>query len=72
MKLNMEMMFMDIHEIPFGVTKWNAIASTEHKGETGVARWRTCVFGNIEYEWLSTQQVIWPTIGVRRVTSYCA
>jgi len=38
---------MHISAIPFGTTDWSAIESTEHKGETGVARWRTRMFGEI-------------------------
>jgi hypothetical protein len=33
--------------IPFGTTDWSKIAPTEHKGETGMAVWRTCQFGSI-------------------------
>ena len=32
-------------EIPFGTTDWSAIERTEHKGESGVAYWRTRRFG---------------------------
>ncbi|NMY15905.1 ectoine synthase [Pseudomonas sp. WS 5019] len=35
---------MQISDIPFGVTDWAAIPVTEHPGERGVARWRTCQF----------------------------
>jgi len=38
---------MDMKNIPFGTTEWAQIASTEHKGETGVATWRTQQFDNI-------------------------
>ena len=38
---------MQITDIPFDTTDWNAIAPTEHPGETGVARWRTREFGQI-------------------------
>jgi quercetin dioxygenase-like cupin family protein len=38
---------MNIEHIPFGITEWSAISPTEHKGETGVAFWRTCQFGAI-------------------------
>lgn len=38
---------MDIQELPFGTTDWSAISPTEHKGERGVAYWRTRQFGNI-------------------------
>jgi hypothetical protein len=33
--------------IPFGTTDWSAIEPTLHGGETGVAIWRTCHFGDI-------------------------
>lgn len=36
---------MQISDIPFGVTDWAAMAVTDHPGERGVARWRTCQFG---------------------------
>ena len=38
-KLNMEM-----KNIPFGITNWAEIVPTEHKGETGMALWRTQQF----------------------------
>lgn len=38
---------MQMTDIPFGVTDWATIERTEHKGETGVAYWRTCNFGHI-------------------------
>jgi len=38
---------MDMKNIPFGITDWSQIAPTEHKGETGVATWRTQQFDNI-------------------------
>jgi hypothetical protein len=34
-------------DIPFGTTDWEKIPATEHPGETGVATWRTCQFGDI-------------------------
>ncbi len=33
--------------IPFGTTDWSAITPFEHKGERGVAMWRTQQFGAI-------------------------
>jgi hypothetical protein len=33
--------------IPFGTTDWSQIASTEHNGVTGIARWRTQTYGGI-------------------------
>ena len=38
---------MRMSEIPFGTTDWSTVQRTEHKGETGVAHWRTCEFGAI-------------------------
>jgi hypothetical protein len=38
---------MDMTNIPFGTTAWSQIPATEHKGETGVAHWRTQQFGAI-------------------------
>ena len=38
---------MLLTDIPFDTTDWNAIAVTEHPGESGVARWRTRQFGTI-------------------------
>jgi hypothetical protein len=38
---------MNIIDIPFGITDWSKIEPTEHKGETGIAYWRTCNFGAI-------------------------
>lgn len=36
---------MQISDIPFGTTDWSAIAPTEHKGDRGMAYWRTREFG---------------------------
>lgn len=30
-----------MERIPFGTTDWSAVAPTEHKGEVGLAYWRT-------------------------------
>lgn len=38
---------MEMKNIPFGTTDWATIDSTEHKGETGVALWRTQQFDSI-------------------------
>jgi quercetin dioxygenase-like cupin family protein len=38
---------MDISNIPFGTTDWSQIEASEHTGETGMAYWRTQVFGTI-------------------------
>lgn len=39
--------FMEMHGIPFGVTKWEEVETTVHPGETGQAVWRTQYFGDI-------------------------
>ena len=33
--------------LSFGTTDWSAVERTEHKGETGIAFWRTRDFGGI-------------------------
>lgn len=38
---------MEISGIPFGTTDWSQIQPTEHKGESGLAYWRTQCFGSI-------------------------
>ena len=38
---------MLMSEIPFGTTDWSTVERTEHKGESGVAHWRTRRFGAI-------------------------
>ena len=38
---------MKMSDIPFGTTDWSKIPRTEHKGETGLAYWRTQQFGGI-------------------------
>ncbi len=35
---------MEIKNIPFGTTDWSEIVPTEHKGEAGMATWRTQQF----------------------------
>ncbi|MDR3435144.1 DHCW motif cupin fold protein [Telmatospirillum sp.] len=37
---------MQISDTPFGTTDWSAIPTTEHKGESGTAYWRTQTFGS--------------------------
>jgi len=36
-----------MQDIPFGTTDWTAVEPTEHKGDSGVATWRTRAFGDI-------------------------
>ena len=38
---------MNMAGIPFGTTDWSTVTRTEHKGETGVAHWRTRDFAGI-------------------------
>jgi hypothetical protein len=38
---------MQLSNIPFGMTDWALVERTEHKGETGVAYWRTRHFGDV-------------------------
>ena len=38
---------MQMSNIPFGTTDWSSVAPTEHKGERGVAYWRSGQFGSI-------------------------
>lgn len=34
-------------QIPFQVTDWEQVPITEHKGETGIATWKTLQLGNL-------------------------
>ena len=38
---------MQLTDIPFGTTDWSTIERTEHRGEQGIAYWRTQTFGGI-------------------------
>ena len=38
---------MEMSGIPFGTTDWSSVERTEHRGETGMAYWRTRHFGAI-------------------------
>ena len=38
---------MQMSGIPFSTIDWSRVESTEHKGETGMAYWRTRTFGGI-------------------------
>jgi len=38
---------MEISTIPFGITEWASIVPTEHRGQSGMAYWRTRQFGTI-------------------------
>jgi quercetin dioxygenase-like cupin family protein len=36
-----------MNDIPFGTTDWSSVGRTEHKGEAGIAHWRTRQFGAV-------------------------
>ncbi|MEO8029715.1 MAG: DHCW motif cupin fold protein [Gemmatimonadota bacterium] len=38
---------MQLSEIPFQTTDWSTVPTTEHRGTTGVAHWRTKMLGAI-------------------------
>lgn len=38
---------MQIDQIPFGTTDWSLVERTEHKGDSGIAFWRTRQFGDV-------------------------
>ena len=38
---------MQIADLPFGTTDWAQVPATEHRGDRGVAVWRTQQFGPI-------------------------
>ena len=38
---------MDIRRIPFVITEWKDVATTEHPGDVGKAIWQTQQFGDI-------------------------
>ncbi len=38
---------MQIDDLPFGITDWSDVEKTEHKGDTGIAYWKTRNFGDI-------------------------
>ncbi len=38
---------MEMTDIPFAVIDWAQVESAEHRGDTGMAYWRTRNFGNI-------------------------
>lgn len=37
---------MQLSDIPFGTTDWSTVEPTTHKGESGLAYWRTHTLGN--------------------------
>jgi hypothetical protein len=38
---------MKLSDIPFGTTDWSLVEPTQHKGDAGVATWRTRQFGQV-------------------------
>lgn len=38
---------MNIEDVPFAVTDWSRVSTTEHPGKSGVATWRTLEVGNV-------------------------
>jgi len=38
---------MQMSGIPFEITDWSQVETTEHQGESGIAHWRTRQFGGI-------------------------
>ena len=36
---------MQMSDIPFGITNWSEVEKTEHRGDTGLAFWRTQNYG---------------------------
>ena len=38
---------MQLRDIPFAATDWKSVEPTEHKGDRGVAWWRTLRFGDL-------------------------
>jgi quercetin dioxygenase-like cupin family protein len=38
---------MQMSDIPFGTTDWSKVERSEHKGDSGMAYWRTRQFGAI-------------------------
>ena len=38
---------MKIENVPFMTTDWSKVSPTEHRGETGMAYWRTLEVGNV-------------------------
>ena len=64
---------MRMSDIPFEATDWGTIESTEHAGESGMARWRTRHFGTIRVRMVEYPPPGTPPItGATRGTSCCA
>jgi hypothetical protein len=63
---------MQMTGIPFDTTDWSTVERTEHKGDTGVAYWRTRDFGGIRVRIVEYTPATSPITGARRDTSSCA
>lgn len=48
---------MEISAIAFGITDWSAVEKEEHRGESGMAYWRTQKFGSIRVPHRSCTEV---------------
>ena len=44
---------MQLRDIPFGITDWQAVEATRHAGDVGEALWRTRHFGNVRVRMVS-------------------
>jgi hypothetical protein len=40
-RMDGDTLMQQMTDIPFGTTDWSTVEVTEHKGATGMARWRT-------------------------------
>ena len=54
---------MRMSDIPFGTTDWTAVELTTHKGEVGVATWRTRQFGDIRVRMVDIRPAMSRTTG---------
>ncbi len=43
---------MRIAGLPFGTVDWSSVEATSHRGERGVAHWRTRTFGDVRVRML--------------------
>ena len=50
---------MELTDIPFGITDWSTLEATEHRGESGVALWRTREFGGVRVRLVGTRSDTW-------------
>lgn len=65
---------MKIDAFAFGTTNWAEVETTEHRGETGVAYWRTRFFGEkpnqIRVRMVEYTLAILRTIGAKKGTFF--